>query len=43
MAQWPISSSQKEERVAFSSKYSEKSAQFWLTKVYINEHRYKYT
>ena len=30
MAQWPISSSQKEERVAFSLKYSEKSSQFYI-------------
>ncbi|XP_046460452.1 uncharacterized protein LOC124207171 [Daphnia pulex] len=42
MAQWPISTSQKEERMDFSSKLREKPVTFWLSKVYVNEHRYKF-
>jgi hypothetical protein len=43
MAQWPISASQREGRVKFALEFREKEIPFWLSKVYINEHRYKYT
>ncbi|KZS21189.1 Uncharacterized protein APZ42_011942 [Daphnia magna] len=42
MAQWPISSSQKKERVDFSSMFRKKPVKFWLSKVNVNEHRYKF-
>ncbi len=34
MAQWPISASQREERVKFALEFREKEIPFWLSKVY---------
>ena len=33
----------KRNKLSFSSKFREKPVTFWLSKVYVNEHRYKYT
>lgn len=39
--QWSITDFQKKERVDFAVQFRVKPVEFWLEKVYVDEHRYK--
>ncbi|XP_032782531.1 uncharacterized protein LOC116920518 [Daphnia magna] len=42
LSQWPISIPHKQERVKFALQFVEKEIPFWLGKVYIDEHRFRF-